>query len=88
MTVAGLVPGGTAISLKSGWNMISFPSFNSSYTVAHLKSDLGLPGVRVEVFDSSAAPYNLQRAPDAYLMLAGEAYWVYTPSDTIWIVPN
>ena len=39
LTMAGMVPPRTTIHLHSGWNLVSFPSFNSSYTVYDLKMD-------------------------------------------------
>ena len=66
--------------------MVGFPSFKTTYTVADLKSDMGLAGVIVEALEASASPYYLQRAPDSYVMMAGEGYWVYFPADATWIV--
>ncbi len=76
----------TMLSLYAGWNMVGYPSFNTSYTVADLKAAIGLAGVIVETFDASAAPYYLQRAPDRYTFAAGEGYWIFVPSDVDWAV--
>jgi len=84
--LVGVRPASTSVNLHQGWNMVGSPSFNTSYTVADLKADLGLAGIVVEAFDSAAAPYYLQRAPDSCVMMAGEGYWVYVPSDTVWVV--
>jgi hypothetical protein len=54
-TPSGARPVSTAIDLHQGWNMIGFPSFNASYTVADLKADIGLAGILVEVLDENAA---------------------------------
>ena len=86
LTLAGTRPVSTAIDLHPGWNMIGFPSFNVTFTVADLKADMGLAGVIVEAFDPAAAPYYLQRVADSCVMRAGEGYWVYVPSDASWIV--
>jgi len=85
-TPVGVMPVSTMIDLHQGWNMIGFPSFNSTYAVADLKADIGMAGVVVEAFDANAAPYYLQRASDGYVMKAGEGYWVYVPSDATWTV--
>jgi len=83
---AGIRPVSTTIDLRQGWNMVGFPSFNTTYTVADLKADIGMAGVRVEAFDANAAPYYLQRVSDSYVMTAGEGYWVYVPADVMWTI--
>ncbi len=86
LVITGTWPSSTAISLHQGWNMVGFPSSNTSYTVADLKAGIGLAEVIVEAFDSTAAPYYLQRVGDSYVMIAWEGYWIYVPSDATWIV--
>ncbi|MCJ2562865.1 MAG: hypothetical protein LN417_02080 [Candidatus Thermoplasmatota archaeon] len=83
LTVAGVVPAQTTIHLYEGWNLVSFPSFNSSYTVYDLKMDTG--AVRVEGCDPSP-PYHLGVLEDAEVLLAGEAYWVRVAADNTWTV--
>ncbi len=83
LTMAGVVPAQTAIHLYEGWNPVSFPSFNSSYTVYDLRMDTG--AVRVEGYDSSP-PYHLRVLGDAEVLLAGEAYWVKVEADITWTV--
>jgi len=85
-TMLGIWSPPTVITFHQGWNMVGFPSFNTSYSVADLKANLGLVSILVEAFDAGAAPYYLQRVPDSYVMKAGEGYWIYVPSDTTWIV--
>lgn len=41
LTVAGVVPAHTTIHLLEGWNLIEFPSLNSSYIAADLKAEVG-----------------------------------------------
>ncbi len=84
LTVAGIVPAQTAIHLYEGWNLVSFPSFNSSYTVADLKAEIG--ATRVEGYDLTAPPNFLRVLGDAEALLAGEAYWVKVDVDVDWIV--
>ena len=86
LNLTGVKPVVTAITLHAGWNMVGFPSFRTTYTVADLKAALGLPGARVEVFDAASPPYYLQHAWDSLVMSAGEGYWIFVPSDTTWTV--
>ncbi len=86
LTVAGMVPAQTTIHLRSGWNLVSFPSFNSSYTVADLKAEL--PVERVEGFDPTAPPHFLRVLQDSDVLLAGQGYWVKVSADATWVVRN
>lgn len=85
-TVAGVVPAQTSIPLYAGWNLVGFPSFNVTYTVADLKGETG--ATRVEGFDPSAPPYRLRVLQDSDTLLAGEGYWIYVPSDIVWNLSN
>jgi len=83
LTVAGIVPAQTTIHLFKGWNLVSFPSFNTTYTVADLKAEIG--ATRVEGYDS-APPHFLRVLGDADVLQAGYAYWVRVDADVEWIV--
>ena len=83
LTVAGVVPAQTTIHLHEGWNLISFPSVNTSFTVADLKASS--PVERVEGFDP-APPYFLRVRTDSDVLLAGSAYWVKVQADVVWNV--
>ena len=85
-TPVGTRPVSTTIDLRQGWNMVGFPSFKTAYTVADLRASIGVAGIVVEAFDARASPYYLQRVTDSYVMMAGEGYWVYVPSDAMWTV--
>ncbi len=91
MTVAGLVPENIKINLKSGWNLIAFPSFNKSYTFSDLDTALGGLLQAVEIFDSSATHYNLGRvqrvAWSTTYLDSGCAYMVRMSADVTWTVP-
>ncbi len=87
LTVEGAPSLGTSIFLNPGWNMVGYPSYSTSYTVADMKAALGLTGIRAEGFDDKAPQYNLWRLPDNYVLKAGEGYWVYVPSGATWAVP-
>ncbi len=82
-TVAGIVPAPTTIHLHEGWNLVSFPSFNSSYTVYDLKMDTG--AVRVEGYDLTSL-YHLRVLGDVEVLQAGLGYWVRVGTVTDWIV--
>ncbi|MFQ6106667.1 MAG: SBBP repeat-containing protein [Thermoplasmata archaeon] len=83
LTVAGVVPAQTSIQLYEGWNLVGFPSFNSSYTINDLKLETGAS--RVEGYDS-LPPYYLRVLGDGEIPQAGEAYWVRVEADADWIV--
>ncbi len=83
LTVAGIVPANTPVQLHRGWNLVGFPSFNSTYTVSDLKAEVG--ATRVEGFDSSALPYCLGVLGDGEVLQAGYGYWVRVEADTVWI---
>jgi predicted GH43/DUF377 family glycosyl hydrolase len=86
LTVAGAVPVQTVIHLQAGWNLVSFPSFNGSYTVGDLKAETG--ATRVEGLETMPPypPCRLRVLGDAEVLQSGEAYWVRMDADTDWIV--
>lgn len=86
LTVAGLVPWSTDIQLMSGWNLVGFPSFSTTYTVADLKAETG--ATRVEGYDPVSSPYFLREMTGSEVLQAGEGYWVYVLVDAIWTVRN
>lgn len=83
LTVAGVVPAQTAVQLSQGWNLVSFPSFNSSYTVADLRAETGAIGVEGY---SPSPPYFLRVLGDAEVLQAGYGYWVRVEADIVWTV--
>ncbi|MCJ2556784.1 MAG: FG-GAP-like repeat-containing protein [Candidatus Thermoplasmatota archaeon] len=82
LTVIGLILPYHSIDLQQGWNLVGYPSFNASYTVGDLKAELG--AMRVEGFDPSSPPYFMKVLPDAYVLKAGESYWIELPSPMTW----
>ncbi len=86
LTVAGVVPIQTSISLRAGWNLVAFPSFDANYSVSDLNSTLLLD--RIEGFDASSPPYHLRVLQDSEFLQAGHGYWIEVSADTIWIVQN
>ncbi len=83
-TVAGIVPARTTIRLYEGWNLVSFPSFNTSYTVADLKAETG--ATSVEGYHL-APPHYLRVLGDAEVFQTGYGYWVKVEADVEWTVP-
>jgi fibronectin type 3 domain-containing protein len=85
-TVAGVVPSVTNIQLEVGWNLVGFPSFNSTYTVADLKVATG--AIDVEGFDPSSPPYFLRTLLDGDVLQSGMGYWIRVESTTVWTVES
>lgn len=84
LTVAGIVPVFTDIPLYKGWNLVGFPSVNTSHSVSELKVQTG--AIDVEAFDSSSSPYFLREMLDAESLEAGGSYWIWVNTDTTWAV--
>lgn len=82
--VAGRIPASVDISMKKGWNLVSFPSFRDNYSVADLKAVLN--AISVEGFESSDGPYHLKVLQDSELLNPGYAYWVWVPQNCVWTV--
>ncbi len=82
MTVIGLIQPQHSVNLEPGWNLVGYPSFDPSYTVGDLKAELG--AMRVEGFDPSSPPYYMRVLPDAYVLRAGESYWIELPGPATW----
>ena len=82
LTAAGVVPVQTTIHLYEGWNLVSFPSFNSSYTVYDVKM---MGAMRMEGYDP-LPPHHLRVLADAEVLQAGYGYWVKVQADADWIV--
>ena len=92
MTVAGLVPQNVVVGLKSGWNMIGFPTLNQTYTFADLNTAVGGVLQLVEMYDPSNGPYFLQKVLRndwaSTHLTTGYAYMIRVSSDANWAVPN
>jgi hypothetical protein len=83
LTVAGIVPAQVTMHLQKGWNLVSFPSFNTSYTAYNLKMDTG--ALRVEGYDPTF-PYHLRVLGDAEVLQAGYGYWVRVQENLDWTI--
>ncbi|MFQ5883959.1 MAG: exo-alpha-sialidase [Thermoplasmata archaeon] len=84
LTVAGIVPAETTIHLKRGWNLVGFPSFNSTVSVSDVFLQSG--ATRIEGFDSTSPPYFLKRMRPEEFMTTSHGYWLYVETDSMWIV--
>jgi carboxypeptidase T len=80
--VTGTLPGNVTISLKTGWNLVGYPTLTDR-TVGESLS--GLPYTRVESFDPFA-PYHLRVMSDGDYMTTGMGYWIYITQDASWLV--
>jgi hypothetical protein len=69
----------TEIALEPGWNLIGYPSLNTTgLTVDDLLSNAALGIDAVEGFDGLAPPYYLRDPmPGNYYLQPGEGYWVH-----------
>ena len=85
ITAVGARPTTTNMQLYAGWNMVSYPSMQTTLTVGDVRASLG-PGSRMEGLDLTAPSYYLMRLPDNFVLKAGEGYWIYVPADTTWVV--
>ena len=63
-------------SLYQGWNLVGFPSDDTTYTAAQLKADTGATIVE----GWSATGYHTVALADATNLAWGNAYWIYIPS--------
>ncbi len=73
----------TEIELKPGWNLIGYPSLNTTgMTVDDLLTNPAYGIDRVEGFDGLVAPYHLKEMPGASFLQPGEGYWVHVSSIT------
>lgn len=73
------------VPLRAGWNLVGFPSYQTAYTVAMLKTATG--ATRVEGFDATNVEYRLRVMTNVEPLITGQGYWVFVPTDTVWQVP-
>lgn len=84
LTAAGIVPFSTNISLRAGWNLVGFPSYDKAFALADLKAIV--PVLRAEGFDGLAPPSFLRVLLDSEFLSSGFGYWVKVAEDTSWNV--
>ncbi|MEE9150382.1 MAG: CehA/McbA family metallohydrolase [Thermoplasmata archaeon] len=92
LITAGRVPNSTVINLFTGWNLVGYPSYRSSYL------DQALSGVswkNVQFYDSTDATgdywkHNSTTKPshlnDLDWMTTGGGYWIFVTGDCTWTV--
>ncbi|MFQ5909500.1 MAG: S8 family serine peptidase [Thermoplasmata archaeon] len=81
LTVAGLVPTTVPVPLAKGHNLIGSPTF-----LAYIVGDTG--ATEAEGYDGTAPPYYLKKINLTDPIMAGEAYWIYAPSASVWAIDN
>ena len=82
LSISGCAPQQTVIELRSGWNMVGYPSMNEM-TVAEALA--GIQDPMLEVCDTHY-PYDLRDLAADDMMEPGKGYWVYVDSHVIWII--
>ena len=75
-------PTSTGFSLKSGWNLIGFPSDDTTYTVGNLKTDCIVIDI-VEGF-APGEVYRTAVLANSQTMQSGRGYWVHCTADSAW----
>jgi len=83
MVSTGPMLGPTGITLKTGWNLVGYPTLNDS--VMAQDAFWGTGADSIEKYDA-ANPYLISEVSPTYIMQPGEAYWVHVPADTVWVV--
>lgn len=83
LTMAGVVPTDTSIHLSAGWNLVGFPSFNSTFSVSDMNVEVG--STRLEGSDL-LPPHHLRVLGDAEVLQTGRGYWVLVEMDVTWTV--
>ncbi len=85
LTYAGVVPiPYIDIPMYAGWNLVAFPSFSTTYTLADFIADTG--ATKIETYDPMD-PYRLRDVTNpAEAFIPGSAYWAYIPMDVTWTV--
>jgi hypothetical protein len=76
-------PVSTNIGLRTGWNLVGFPSDDTAYTVAMLKAACPIV-TTVEQFDG-AQTYLTASMADSQNLGQGKAYWILVDADSIWL---
>ncbi|MCK4267129.1 MAG: hypothetical protein KAX31_07590, partial [Thermoplasmata archaeon] len=81
LVTVGSVPESTDIDLRTGWNLVGYPSLT-----ARLASDTLPPEADMLSVCDMGQPYNIMDITDltSVSMLPGRAYWVRCTSNTTW----
>jgi parallel beta-helix repeat protein len=84
ITVTGIVPETTNIHLKTGWNLVGYPSFSERMVSDALS---GIVYERIEAYNETT-PQKLITYSDTDIMKPGHGYWIKVPFDQTWTVVN
>jgi len=79
--IAGRMLPAVSLSLKAGWNLVTYASPSPRTLAAALA---GVPYDRVEAFDATEGTYRLRAVSEAEVLAPGQALWVRTASDATW----
>jgi hypothetical protein len=82
LTVYGDIPPSTIIPLYAGWNLVGYPTQDSSKIVSTAFAGTGYD--IVEGYQSTS-PY-IKVLVDGDKMVPGQGYWVHVNSDTTWTI--
>jgi PKD repeat protein len=85
LVTAGKVAPQTDINLKSGWNLVGYPSA-SEQTVADALSSIDGDYNMVEYFDPIKDKE--VRLKSNELMIPGLGYWIHATADCVWTITN
>ncbi len=84
LTVYGEIPTDTQIILRAGWNLVGYPTLNTTTTLANALFGTGY--LSAEGY-CPVSPY-IMALDNSYIMQPGEGYWVYVPADAVWNIAN
>lgn len=84
-TVAGKVAPRVQIDLKSGWNLVGYPSPTNATSAQSLA---GVPVLEIEGFDIDALPYHLRRLAPNDDLVPGYGCWIRLDTDGVWTIDN
>ena len=84
LTVQGVPPTSTPIGLVAGYNLVGFPSAQTTVTVGAVKAATG--ATMIVGFSGSAAPGYTRVMADNEVLLAGNGYYLYVPVAATWTV--
>ena len=74
--------GTTNVSLYKGWNLVGYPSSNTTRTVSNALS--GIPYDMVQTYNTTTG--EIQTLADNDIMVPGRAYWIHVTADATWSV--
>jgi hypothetical protein len=81
--VSGVPANAFSITLRAGWNLVGYPTLNSTVTLSRAVWATYID--RTETFDP-ADPCLLQVLAYDHIMRPGHGYWMRATADTIWTV--